>query len=78
MPLAVRFSILASEQCRRKQAQWNTDVRQLVEQVLRQDPRPSYQQGRENGRVYAMRLYDFDLRWRYVADGIEVLELADS
>lgn len=77
-PLAVRFSVLANEQCRRKQAQWNTDVRQLVEQVLRQDPRPSYQQGQENGRVYAMRLYDFNLRWRYAAGGIEVLELADS
>lgn len=77
-PLSVHFSALSDGQCRQKQARLNTDVRQLVEQILRQDPRPSYQQGQQEGRVYAMRLYDFDLRWRYTTDGIEVLELADS
>jgi tRNA-Thr(GGU) m(6)t(6)A37 methyltransferase TsaA len=75
---AVTFSALASEQCTRKQGQWQTDVRRLIEQILSQDPRPSYQQGQQQeARVYAMRLYDFDLRWHYTPSGIEVLELAD-
>jgi tRNA-Thr(GGU) m(6)t(6)A37 methyltransferase TsaA len=74
---AVQFSAQATGQCRQKAAQWQTDMQRLITQVLGQDPRPSYQQGVEaDGRVYAMRLYDFDLRWRYTADGIEVLELA--
>ncbi|WP_028488703.1 tRNA (N6-threonylcarbamoyladenosine(37)-N6)-methyltransferase TrmO [Thiothrix lacustris] len=74
---SVTFSSQASLQCEQKQVQWNTDVRLLVEQILSQDPRPSYQQGQQAGRVYAMRLYDFDLRWHYTAMGIEVLALAD-
>jgi tRNA-Thr(GGU) m(6)t(6)A37 methyltransferase TsaA len=74
---SVTFSSQASLQCEQKQVQWNTDVRLLVEQILSQDPRPSYQQGQQAGRVYAMRLYDFDLRWHYTATGIEVLALAD-
>ncbi len=73
----VIFSAAASRQCEQKQLQWNTHVRLLVEQILSQDPRPSYQQGQQAGRVYAMRLYDFDLRWHYTATGIEVLELTD-
>ncbi len=76
---AVHFSAQAAGQCRQKAAQWQTDMQRLITQVLGQDPRPSYQQGGEaDGRVYAMRLYDFDLRWRYTADGIEVLELANN
>lgn len=73
----VTFSERASGQCEQKQAQLNTPIRLLIEQILRQDPRPSYQQGQPLGRVYAMHLYDFDLRWHYTASGIEVLELAN-
>jgi tRNA-Thr(GGU) m(6)t(6)A37 methyltransferase TsaA len=75
-PQVVRFSANASLQCAQKQVQYQTDVRLLIEQILSQDPRPSYQQGQQVARVYAMRLYDFDLRWHYTASGIEVLELA--
>ena len=73
----VTFSTQASLQCEQKQVQWQTNVRLVIEQVLGQDPRPSYQQGQQAGRVYAMRLYDFDLRWHYTALGIEVLELVN-
>lgn len=72
----VAFSVNAIEQCEQKARQWNTNIRLLIEQILQQDPRPSYQLGQQDGRVYAMRLYDFDLRWHYTANGIEVLELA--
>lgn len=75
--IKVTFSAAASLQCEQKQQQWNANVRRLIEQILQQDPRPSYQQGQQEGRVYAMRLYDFDLCWHYTASGIEVLELAD-
>lgn len=76
--LPVSFSVLAAGQCQHRQQQWQTDICQLIRQVLQQDPRPAYRQGQVDERVYAMRLYDFDLRWRYTLTGIEVLELADA
>jgi tRNA-Thr(GGU) m(6)t(6)A37 methyltransferase TsaA len=74
----VLFSALARLQCDQKQQQWQTDISRLIGQILQQDPRPSYQHGQLAGRVYAMHLYDFDVRWHYTPTGIEVLELADK
>lgn len=74
----VTFSATAELQCTQQQGRWHGDVRRLIVQILSQDPRPSYQQGQHAGRVYAMRLYDFDLRWHYTPAGIEVLELANN
>ncbi len=76
--LPVVFSALAAEQCAGKSRQWQLDIEQLVRQILGQDPRPSYRADRPDARYYAMKLYDFDLRWRYAAAGIEVLELAEA
>ena len=72
---AVSFTALALQQCQHKQAQWGVDVQRLITQILQQDPRPSYQQTTNVPRVYAMRLYDFDLKWEYNATGIHVLVL---
>lgn len=74
----VVFTAKAQQQCLLKGQQWQTDIQRLVEQILQQDPRPSYHVGQQQGRVYAMRLYDFDLRWHYSTVGIEVLELATT
>ncbi len=75
--LPVRFSPLAESQVVRY-ANSITNFRDLVVQVLQQDPRPSYQKT-DAERVYAMQLDDFDIRWRYYRAGageeIEVLEL---
>lgn len=51
----------------KKQGGWT--LKSLVKQLLQLDPRPSYQntdknKGR-NDRIYAMKLYDFDLKWQY-------------
>jgi tRNA-Thr(GGU) m(6)t(6)A37 methyltransferase TsaA len=37
---------------------------QVIQQVLSQDPRPAYQQGKDPQRLYGVRLFDFDVRWR--------------
>ncbi|MCK5896820.1 MAG: tRNA (N6-threonylcarbamoyladenosine(37)-N6)-methyltransferase TrmO [Cocleimonas sp.] len=51
------------------------DLKKLIVQILQLDPRPSYHQ-KITDRVYAMRLYDFDLKWRYEsADSLLVLAL---
>lgn len=74
----ITFTVQAQAQCEQQQRQLNVDVRLLIEQILHQDPRPSYRHGLADDRVYAMRLYDFDLRWRYTPTGIEVLELVTA
>ncbi|SMF52092.1 tRNA-Thr(GGU) m(6)t(6)A37 methyltransferase TsaA [Alteromonadaceae bacterium Bs31] len=75
--LPVNFSPLAESQL----AQYLdrvTNLRCLVIQVLRQDPRPSYQRT-DSERVYAMQLNQLDIRWRYfdrgAGDEIEVMEI---
>lgn len=40
------------------------DLQRLIEQVLSQDPRPAYRQSEQIDRVYGVKLYDFDVRWR--------------
>ncbi len=85
-PLAqfkVGFTALAMQQCQQigvelsqQENSVGVDLQKLIVQILQLDPRPSYQQ-QVSDRVYAMRLYDFDLKWKYKeGDGILVLELA--
>ena len=78
----VYFSDTALQQCQQFEANYNKgandlklDLKKLIIQILQLDPRPSYQH-QPSDRVYAMRLYNFDLRWRYCENGIIlVLEL---
>ncbi len=53
----------------------------LIEQILQQDPKPPYHKI-EPERIYGMRLFDGDLRWRYAgtpdAYVIEVVDFADK
>jgi tRNA-Thr(GGU) m(6)t(6)A37 methyltransferase TsaA len=36
----------------------------LIEQVLRQDPRPAYKQQTIDEKIYGMALYDFNIQWQ--------------
>lgn len=38
-------------------------LRDLITQVLQQDPRPAYQKAKSTDREYGMRLYDLNIRW---------------
>jgi hypothetical protein len=46
-----------------KEGGWQ--IKNLIKQILQLDPRPSYQKTEKSGRIYAMKLYDFDLKWQY-------------
>ena len=51
----------------------------LITQILQLDPRPSYKKSNESDRIYAMKLYDFDLKWRYDDNNkIKVLALDEE
>lgn len=77
--LPVRFSNAAKQQCEQQQSQLTQEndinLFKLIEQILQQDPRPAYQQSHSVDRIYAMKLFSFNLRWRYDHHGIEVIDL---
>lgn len=58
-------------------------LQELIQQVLQQDPRPSYQkaQKKEGQRIYGVRICNFNVRWRYIeideSDVIEVIEMIE-
>jgi tRNA (adenine37-N6)-methyltransferase len=63
--IAVEFSALADEQVAKLQVRY-TGLKLLIEQVLAQDPRPSYQDY-DSARVYVLRLWDIDICWRFLS-----------
>lgn len=72
--LRVHFAPEAEAQLRAREAA-QPQLRRLIEQVLGADPRPAYRGDEPPGRVYGMRLLDFDLRWRVEDDVARVVEL---
>lgn len=64
--LTVVFSPTASGFC----AVWpEGDLRELISQILRQDPRPAYERTDPALQRYGMKLYDLDVRWE-VRNGV--------
>lgn len=72
----ITFSADAVQRCI-EMSESHPNLRTMIEQLLQSDPRPAYQ-GEEVGRVYGMRLWDFDLQWRVTGDLVEVLALIDA
>jgi len=70
----VHFSSRALEQLAQRPD--GETLRELIQALLETDPRPAYIGSGRQQRVYGIRLYDFDLRWRIVDGAAEVLELA--
>ena len=55
----------------------NPKLKIVIEKLLELDPRPSYKRKKEEDRIYAMKLYDFDLKWKVENQILTVLDLAD-
>ncbi len=73
--LTVEFSPSAAAFC----AAWpDGDLRELITQILCQDPRPAYEREKAAPRCYGMKLYDFDLRWEMSGDTAAVIEIIPS
>jgi tRNA-Thr(GGU) m(6)t(6)A37 methyltransferase TsaA len=59
--------------------QYECDLALLIKQVLMQDPRPAYKQGKVDDKVYGMSLYDLNIQWQFVTlDTIEVLNITNK
>ena len=69
----VEFSPAASAFC----AAWpEGDLRELINQLLRQDPRPAYARADPTPQVHGMKLYNLDVRWETRGGTAYVTEIA--
>ena len=60
--LTVLFSAKAESNI--SQLKITSDVCQLIEQVLAQDPRPSYKQKKDDDKVYGIKLDKYNIKWQ--------------
>ena len=61
--MLVSFSNEAERICHKLLTEY-PDLDRMIEEILAQDPRPAYKKTQANTQEYAMRLYDFDIRWQ--------------
>ncbi|PCI62829.1 MAG: tRNA (N6-threonylcarbamoyladenosine(37)-N6)-methyltransferase TrmO [Gammaproteobacteria bacterium] len=74
--LVVKFSTIAMKQLNELQQHY-FDLKLLINQVLAQDPRPAYKQGKVDNKIYGMALYDLNIQWQmYSLEQIEVLKIS--
>ena len=69
---AVAFSPAADAFCA---ARAEGDLRELITQILRQDPRPAYQQTGGSARRYGMTLYDCNVHWQILDGAVYVIDI---
>lgn len=73
------LSVVFSKQAQADLTQYqqrDSDLALLIEQVLRQDPRPAYKQGKTDDKVYGMSLYDLNIKWQLTTlDTVLVLNI---
>lgn len=55
-----------------------SDFKELIEEVLSQDPRPAYRTQQTDERVYGVGLCGFDVKWQARAEVIHVLYLEEG
>lgn len=60
--LNVDFSENAIKQIEQQQIQY-PKLKSLIVDILQLEPRPAYKNNNESKAEYAMKLYDFDLKW---------------
>ncbi|MBL8259026.1 MAG: SAM-dependent methyltransferase, partial [Candidatus Competibacteraceae bacterium] len=71
--LAVSFSPAAAAVC----AAWpRGNLRELIEQLLAQNPRPAYRRDHPDPQRYGMKLYQFDVRWEQRDGAAHVTDIA--
>lgn len=72
--LRVAFSPLAQQQLQLLSERY-PDLEQLLTQMLALDPRPAYIADRATRDTFAMRVVDFDVKWRVAAEEVTVVDI---
>jgi tRNA-Thr(GGU) m(6)t(6)A37 methyltransferase TsaA len=78
--LDVKFTAQAQKQLEvlSEKAEQYPKLALLIEQVLQQDPRPSYKQNKADDKIYGILLYNLNIRWQVTNNQCDVLEIASS
>ncbi|OOF59474.1 tRNA (N6-threonylcarbamoyladenosine(37)-N6)-methyltransferase TrmO [Rodentibacter myodis] len=72
--LKVEFTSKA-ESAVKKLEEKRPHLARFIRDVIEQDPRPAYQQGKFSDRIYGISLYDFNVKWRIKAGTVDVVEV---
>ena len=75
-PTDVQWTPEALEQARQHQDRLHQPVVELVNQCLSQDPKPAYQVPAPD-RIYGVRLWDINVRWRYPTPASILVQAVD-
>ena len=74
--LTVEFTEQAKSAVKKREEK-RPNLSRFIRQVLEQDPRPAYQQGRPSDRIYGMSLYEFNVKWRIKAGTVNCVEVIE-
>jgi tRNA-Thr(GGU) m(6)t(6)A37 methyltransferase TsaA len=64
----VEFEPEATLSAQKHAERLNQPVKELIEQMLAQDPKPAYQQP-DPERIYGVKIWDLEVKWRYLKEG---------
>jgi tRNA-Thr(GGU) m(6)t(6)A37 methyltransferase TsaA len=57
----------------------HSELQQLIEQVLAQDPRPAYKQQKTDDKIYGIALHQLNIQWRMShLNSIDVIDITES
>lgn len=71
--MSVSFSEQALQMCQQQTAY--PELQLFIENVLKQDPRPSYKKQRDGEQQYGMTLYHFNIKWTVNGEHNHVTEI---
>ncbi|MCF8055021.1 MAG: tRNA (N6-threonylcarbamoyladenosine(37)-N6)-methyltransferase TrmO [Desulfocapsa sp.] len=74
--VAVCFTPVAEEACRRYEEEKGRELKALIREVLEQDPRPASQ--RQKQREYGMLLWEMNVRWLAEEECFTVLSVTEQ
>lgn len=72
----VVLSAQALDQIRTADPRGERRLRELIEQVLAQDPRPGYMDRYPERREFGLRLYELNVRWQVGPEGVTVVSVS--
>jgi tRNA-Thr(GGU) m(6)t(6)A37 methyltransferase TsaA len=73
--LRVRFTANAARGCKTADPDGSRELRRLISEVLQLDPRPAFQQAKNEDASYAFRIEEFDVHWQVRGGDVHVTEL---
>jgi len=73
--IPLHFSAAAEETLQAMGTTQANHLRRLLQQILREDPRPAYLQENSSQREFGVRLYRYNIRWRIEKAGFTCLSI---